>query len=249
MIAPWLAGLAAAGEGAPESAELGVIWGLAVAGRPVGTREVVVRTQSFAQETVRFLESWTDLRLTDDDKHTPDVVFRQRLTANSQDGRPASFTSVTETAEGTVELQARCTGSSWDLVWTEDGASRTQQVGARTVDLSTVDLFDPEADRKLARLDTARVLVDFAGRTATGPVVPLGPDDVVIGGETLTVEGFEWRSDLGAMRFWYAANGFLVKYELPLAGTVVTATMLGAAPRPIDDFQVPGRGAVEALDL
>lgn len=233
----------------PQSPEMGVIWGLTVAGRPVGTREVVVRTKSFAHEQVRFLESFTDLKLTDDDRRTPDVVFRQRLTANSQDGRPASFTAVTETTARTVELQARCTGSRWELVWTENGDSRTLEVAAATVDLSTADLFDPEADRKLSKLDQARVLVDFVGRTASGPVVPLGPSDVAIAGETLTTEGYEWRSDVGNMRFWYAANGFLVKYELPIEGVVVTATMLGSAPRPMDDFQVPLPPPIEALDL
>jgi hypothetical protein len=245
MIA-WLASGAAL---AQEASEMGVIWGLSVGGRPVGTREVVVRVKSYADEQVRFVESFTDLRLTDDDRKTPDVVFRQRLTANSQDGRPASFTSVTETADATVELQARATGSKWELVWTEDGASKTLSISASAVDLSTADLFDPEADRKISKLSEARVLVDFVGRTATGPVIPLGPSDLVIGGETLTVEGYEWRSDLGSMRFWYAANGFLVKYQLPLVGQEVTATMLGAAPRPVDDFQVPARPIVDALDL
>jgi hypothetical protein len=244
MIVGWVPAAVAA-----DAPELGVIWGLSVDGRPVGTREVVVRTRGFADETVRFVESFTDLRWADDDKRTPDVVFRQRLTANSQDGRPASFTSVTETPAGTVELQARNTGSKWELVWTEGGASRTLQVSAASVDLSTVDLFDPEADRKLAALTDARVLVDFVGRTAAGPVVPLGPSEVSIGGETLAVEGYEWRSDLGPMRFFYAANGFLVKYRLPLAGLTVEATMLGSAPRPLDDFQVPGPPRVEALDL
>jgi hypothetical protein len=242
----WLSASFAA---APASPEMGVIWGLTVDGRPAGTREVVVRTQSFATEQVRFVESFTDLRLTDDDKKTPDVVFRQRLTANSQDGRPASFSSVTETTQGTVELQARCTGSRWELVWVQDGASKTVELAASSVDLSTADLFDPEADRKISSLTQARVLVDFVGRTATGPVVPLGPSDLSIGGETLTVEGYEWQSDLGAMRFYYAANGFLVRYVVPLAGAQVTATMLGAAPRPMDDFQVPGRGEVESVDL
>lgn len=242
-------GVAAAWAVAPENPEMGVIWGLTVDGKPVGTREVVVRTKSFAQEQVRFVESFTDLRLTDDDRKTPDVTFRQRLTANSQDGRPASFTAVTETNEGTVELQARCTGSRWELVWTKDGATKNLELAAAQVDLSTVDLFDPEADKKLSAFDSARVLVDFVGRTASGPVTPLGPTDVSIGGELITTEGFRWDSELGDMRFWYAANGFLVRYELPLAGVRVTATMLGSAPRPLDDFQVPVVPVVEAVDL
>jgi hypothetical protein len=234
---------------APVAPEMGVLWGLAVDGQPVGTREVTVRTKSFGDEQVRFVESYTDLRLTDDDRKTKDVVFRQRLTANSQDGRPASFTSVTETADGVVELQARCSGSKWELVWTRDGLTKTLDIGASEVDLSTADLFDPEADRKISELTQAKVLVDFAGRTARGPVTPLGPSDLSIGGEILTVEGFEWGSDLGVMRFFYAANGFLVRYELPLAGARVTATMLGAAPRPLDDFEVPRPGTVEAQEL
>jgi hypothetical protein len=244
---------------AQESANMGVIWGCTVDGVPVGTREVLVKIENYPDVRVRFLESWTELAwptgVVDPNARkkkgatTPTFAYRQRFTANSHDGRPAALTSVLELDGHAVELQASANGSQWQVAYTTDGQTRTTEVPVSTVDLSSADLFDPEAERRLSKLDRARILVDQTGRVHEGPVTPLGPSDLTVGGEVLTVEGFEWTSDLGPMRFWYAANGFLVKYDIPVGGRRVVGLMLGSAPRPTDDFQVPAHPHVDSVAL
>ncbi|MCA9490192.1 MAG: hypothetical protein KC621_09715 [Myxococcales bacterium] len=246
--------LAAVVANAQDAPELGVLWGIEVDGVPVGTRELKVRYEGTTGERTRFVEGWTELTLpalekTARAKARAASTLRQRLTANSQDGRPASFVSVTETDGAATEVQAHVADGLWQIAWTDGAGTRRDQIPVRGVDLSTVDLFDPESERRLAQFVQVRILDDATGKVEDGAVVALGPSDVRLGGEDLWVETFEWLSPHGSWRFYYATNGFLVRWEAPLEGRRVVATLIGPAPRGVDEFVVPGLPTVEVSDL
>ncbi len=249
MIAPWL-WLSA---GAADTPELGVVYGLEVDGRPVGTRELSFRSEG-GEERVRVVSGWTELTV-GEGRHA--YTFRQRTTASTKDRGTASFVAVNEAGGATFEVQGRAGDGLWHISSTDAGGTKEQSVPSKSVDLSMIDLFDPESDRALGELATARVLSDVTGRVDSGAVVPLGPIDLPVGGEELWVEGFEWQSPQGPWRFFYASNGFLVRWEAPLVsipgvsapGKRLVGAMIGPAPLGPDEFPVAAPPVVEVLDL
>lgn len=227
--------------------ELGVIWGLTVEGEPVGTREVRVRYEGETGRRVRIVESFTELAGGKAKKDR--FAFRERLTASSHEGFPASFHAVSEADGAGREVQARFGEGVWHVNLADGAGEQTFTVAANRIDLSTVDLLDPESDRHLAQYDQVRILFADLGRVLDGQVAALGASPVSVGGETILAEGFELRTDEGAWRYWYASNGFLLRYEEPRLGRVVVGTMIGSAPRAIDEFQVPPPPVIEALEV
>lgn len=235
--------LGAVAWGADESAT----WSLSVDGAPVGTRSIAVRYEGQTGDRTRIVEVYTDVR--GGVKKKDRWSYQQRLTATSREGDPASFASVIDANGAPREIQARFADGVWHVSVSEPSGTRTYELRPTRVDLSTIDLLDPEANRRIAGLDQARILSAEIGKILEGPVTALGPSQVTVGAETLEVEGWEWQTDLGAWRFWYAADGFLLKYEQPLLDRVVTAELSGEAPRTVDEFAVPAGPAVEAEDL
>lgn len=223
-------------------------WTLQVDGVSVGSREVSVRYEGESGARVRVLEGYT--ALSGGVKKKERYAYEQRLTANSHEAAPASFTSAVSTDGVGREVQARFTEGRWAVSVVEaSGKSKAYELPAARVDLSTVDLFDPESDRKITQLTSARILSAEIGKILEGPVRPLGPSTWIAGGESMVVDGYEWQTELGPWRFWYASNGFLVRYEVPLLGRRVSAELDGPAPRGIDEFAVGGAPPVEVEEL
>jgi hypothetical protein len=236
--------------------ELDAVWKLTVDGADVGTRTVKVRYEGTSGQRVRILEAYTELRAPPpstkrSNKPVPEVyAFRQRLTANSNDGGPASFHSVMDGEGDAREVQARFAEGEWTITVANPEGTKIYRFQPARVDLSTVDLIDPESDRRIRIGDNLRILSADIGRILEGPVRSLGPSEVALGGERVTVEGYEWQTEQGAWRLWYASNGFLVRYDAPLLDRVVHAELTGPPPRSIDEFPViSGSVAVEAVDL
>lgn len=224
--------------------ELGVVWGLTIDGVPVGTQELRVRYEGETGGRVRIVEAYTEITA-----RRGRFAFRQRLTANSQEGAPASVHAVSEAAGVTREVQARFAGGAWHVEVQGPEGARSLTLHPAAIDLSWVDLFDPESDRRLAQYDVVKILSVASGEVLEGRVMPLGPRDVSVGGEVLWTEGFALWTATSEWRFWYAANGFLVRYEEPRPEGRVDALMLGAAPRAVDEFQVPAPPRVEEVPL
>lgn len=241
-----LAAFALAVAAADPPPELGVVWALTIDGQPVGTRELRVRFEGEPGDLSRFIESWTELNV---GRRREAVGYRQRLSADASDGQPASFHATLDLDGEAREVQARFIGGVWRLMVSTPAGTEHETLHPSRVDLSTVDLFDPEAERRLAHYEYAHVLSAEVGRVLEGPVVALGPEDVVVGGETLSTERFEWRTPEATWRFWYASNGFLVKYEAPVLGHLVQAMIVGQVPRSVDEFPIPGTPVIEELDL
>lgn len=233
---------------AADAPVLGVIWALSVDGQPVGTREATVRWEGESGDRVRILESWTELAWTPRKKRDA-WGFRQRLTANAMEGAPASFHCAVDADGAPLEIQGRYGEGVWRVSVTAGAHTETSTLNAGRIDLSSVDLFDPEGDRKLAAYDHVRILSAESGAVLEGPVIGLGPAELAVGDETLWVDGWEWRTAEGPWRFWYASNGFLVRYEVPLLGHRVEAKVLGAVPLGVDEFPLPAPPRIEVLDL
>jgi hypothetical protein len=227
--------------------ELGVVWGLTVDGVPVGTREVRVRYEGDTGERIRVVEAYTDLEGGKAKKGR--FAFQERLTANSHEGSPASFTAVSSANGADREVQARFGDGVWHVMLATAEGEQALTFNAGRIDLSTVDLLDPESERRLAHYDRVQILSSDLGRVLEGEVVPLGATEITVGGEIILAEGFELRAPEGSWRYWYASNGFLLRYEEPRLGRAVVGTMIGSAPRAIDEFQVPSPPVVEELDL
>ena len=178
------------------------------------------------------------------------VAFTHQLAANSQQGRPAAFTSSIRAGRVDKEIQARRTGTTWSVVVTEGGSSRTHTLPHDRVDLSTVDLLDPESERSLIGRTSARVLIAETGKIEEGPVTRVGTQRVLVAGEEVEVEAIVWTTSQGPYRLWYAPNGWLVRWEAPMFGLTVQGVLEGEAPRGTDEFPVGDpRGSIEELDL
>ncbi len=230
--------------------ELGLIWMLSVDGEPAGTREVRVHYEGQSGDRVRIFEAYTEVwGEAKRKKQDPPIVYRQRLTANSHEGAPASFHATIDDGGLSREVQARWASGTWRLAVTDAAGTQTSTINPSRLDLSTVDLFDPESSLSLVGRDHARVLDAVDGTIVEGPVISLGASEIEVGGEPLWVDGWEWRPPQGTWRLFYALNGFVVRFEGPVGGRVVDAKLIGGAPRAIDEFGVPAPPQVEELDL
>ncbi len=227
---------------------------LTVDGQPAGTREVSVRYEGPTGERVRIFEAYTKIDPPPTGKRRkrrapPEPIFRQRLTANSHEGAPASFHSTLVSDGIPLEIQARYATGAWRLAVTGVEGTRTTTIKPSDIDLSTVDLFDPESERKLAGLEHARILDAASGQVLEGEVVPLGPSELEINGEMMWVDGWEWRAPQASWRLFYALNGFVVRFQGAIGGQEVDARLIGGAPRAIDEFGIPPQPRIEEIEL
>jgi hypothetical protein len=230
-----------------EVPEASLSWELSVDGAHVGYRNVSVHHDA---SDARVFQAWTTLsgkRLRGEAKK---LRYAQRVTAHSQEGRPASFHSSWERRDTQREIQARRAGTTWKVTVAEGEEARTHSLPHTRVDLSSIDLLDPEAERSLRGRDYARVLIAESGKIEEGPVVSLGRQTLQVAGESVEVEGVQWTTSQGVYRLWYAPNGWLVRWEAPMMGLDVSAQLRGEVPRTVDEFVVAdGPGPIEVIDL
>jgi len=225
-------------------------WELTVDGRHVGYREVEVH---YDDRDTRVFEAWTTLdgRRLKGQGRDRRLRYAQRVTANSHEGRPASFHASLESGrQGGKEVQARRAGTTWKVTVADDDGARTHALPHTRVDLSSIDLLDPEAERSLLGRDHARVLLAESGKIEEGPVEHMGRVVLEVGGEVISADLVQWTTSQGVYRFWYATNGWLVRWDAPLFGLPVQATLRGEAPRSADEFAVDVAAPdVEVIDL
>lgn len=215
-------------------------WAVRVGDDVVGHRDVVVRYAGQGEDHARVFESSLSIdgQFPTDNGKTRRLRYRQMLNAVSTDGLPASFHSTVTSNRNAAELQARYADASWRLTYAQNGFVRSFALDARKVDLSTVDLFDPETTRPLGKRSHARILAAETGKLDEGPVYQLGTERLVIGGESLETKQYAWDASEGTWLLWYTTNGFLVRYVRPMLGLELVADLVGPAPYGIDEFPV-----------
>lgn len=230
---------------APVEPEL--TWGLSIRDQPVGTRTLKLKILPGDHGTRRILESYTSI----DGRVGPiGLTFRQRMTAHAEGGDPASFHSVVDQNGDAAEIQGRYTPSGWVVSTNLGGRVRSADYPPGRIDLSTADLLDPESRVALGRSGTVRILFAETGDVVEGKVEKLPSDTLEIDGAPVDVQGYAWASPEGTSRFWYSAEGYLVRYELQLLGVPVTGQLTKPPPAGIDDFPVRvGTPDVERIPL
>ncbi|MBN2800726.1 MAG: hypothetical protein JXX28_16415 [Deltaproteobacteria bacterium] len=235
--------IALAAHAAP--AEQTLTWSLQVEGQPLGTRTLTVKYLPSRNGLRRVLESWTEL----DGRIGPlPIHYRERLTANIERD-PASFLSVQETNGDTREVQARRAALGWMVSISEDDRARSYDIPSSQVDLSTVDLFDPESVVPLSRFAHARVLSAETGSIFEGDVTPLEPVSVTVRGTELAVQPYRFTHEEGVGVFYYTGDGYLVRYEMRVLGYDLVGVLTEPPPAGPDDIAVQGEDPVVEQEL
>lgn len=247
MILALLILLNTAVAGTPVSHELK--WDLTVDGSSIGKRTMTVKFLPSDEGMLRILESWTEI----DGKVGPIwVQYIQRLTAHAGN-EPASFHAVIEENGNPREVQGRYTPDGWWVTNADAGRSRTVDVAANRIDLSSADLVDPESRMSLGRFaenSKVRLLSAETGDIWEGVLTTLGPSTISIDKSEVPVVGYHWDGPQGASEFFFSDEGYLVRYKMRLYGLHMQGTLVARPPGGIDEFAVVlGRPAIEEFDL
>lgn len=220
-------------------------WDLQVNNQHVGRRILVVKDIESTYKR-RVMEIWTEI---DAATMGSRFTYKQRLTGHVMGG-PASFHSVIEQSGRPKEIQGRRAGTGWQVSIVEKGRVRSWSLDADQVDLSTVDLFNPDSRVHLTRLKYARLFSAETGDILEGEVRSLGLSRLFIGGSNVEVQGYSLQSETTQAFFYFNGEGVLVKYETHLVGLNISGTLTKAPNAGVDEFKVSmGLGRVEETEL
>jgi hypothetical protein len=220
-------------------------WDLEVDGQHVGRRIVAIRdVQGRFQR--RTMEVWTEVNATTLGSR---FSYKQRLTASIAGG-PAAFHSVVTQSGRPKEIQGRRAGLGWQISVVAKGRARSWALDADAVDLSTVDLFNPNSRVHLTRLKYAKLLSAETGDILEGEIQSLGSSRLFVGGQSVQVQGYRLQSDTTQATFFFTAEGLLVRYETYLVGLPLSGTLSTAPPPGADEFPVAfGPGQITETNL
>lgn len=222
-------------------------WDLELNGKTVGQRSLTVATEQTVAGELRTLRAETRV---DAKALGLSFAFRQNLTANVDRG-PASFVSLIERDGETTEIQGRLAGTGWRLSVTGQGRSRSYEIPAADVDLSTADLLDPWSTVGLHRAgDRVGVLSTETGQVLAATVERLGPSTLTVQGRAVPVEGYRLDSSEGGGTFFYTTDGWLVRFESRVFGQNIVGQLTRPPPASADDEPVDVFGPeIRAVDL
>ena len=222
-------------------------WDVQLDGKPIGYRTLTAKWYFQEDGTERrVLQVWTEL---DASILGLEYQFRERLTANIGND-VAAFHAVSDLSGDITEVQARKSGGEWILSSGYDGSSATKEWPASAIDLSTADLIDPGSRFPLSHYDVVRVLSAETGDIWQGPVNPLGTSTISVAGDPVPVTGYEWSPEDGEARFWYSADGYLVRYEITVLGKELVGTLTEPPPLGTDEAPVnPAGNTLQEISL
>lgn len=210
---------------APGDAALSYV--LTMDGKSVGKRDVTITTMAGDGTTAppRVLSSYTTIGA-----QFAGVAwtFQQRASALVRDGR-SSFTSSVNENGALREVQSRqLSDGSWTVVVVEEGSTGSGKLRASEVDLTSMDLFDPEAHTRLTGNSRIKLLASETGTVLEGPVEDLGESTVRIAGQDVAVHRYAWTSAAGRMEFSWSMDGLLVGYQTSVLGKKIEAQLTQA---------------------
>lgn len=221
-------------------------WAITLDGTSIGKRDLTLKW-AFEEEgrTRRFLEVWTELDAT---VLGLDYRVRQRITGQASRG-PAAFAAVTQFQADTTEVQGRLEGTEWMLSVATNGREWHKDLPKASIDLSTLDLLDPESRVGFESRQVARILASETGDILEGEVKPIGQGKIDVAGAEVPVAGFAWTPDEGEMRLWFSAEGYLVRYETNVMGRWIVGTLTAPPPKGLDDAPIPEPGATVVTEV
>ncbi|MFT7520145.1 MAG: hypothetical protein ACI9MC_002289, partial [Kiritimatiellia bacterium] len=221
-------------------------WDLTLGSQNVGTRSLAIRTEQTRDGTLRILQADTAIKA---NFAGMQFSWRQKLTANADLG-PSSFIGVTNTSGQVSEIQGRRGAGGWIVSASTGGHETWQEYDSDAIDLSSADLLDPDSTVPIARFETARILSAETGQILTGTVEPLGPSEVDVSGTSVPVEGYIWKTEDGTARFFYTADGYLVRFETKIMGKLIAGTLDKPPPRGPDEQPVAlGTDGIQEVEL
>lgn len=221
-------------------------WQVALDGTSIGKRDVTVRWVAEDDGDIRrILEVWTEL---DASVLGLDYSLRQRIAATAVRG-PASFDAVTRLQSDTMDVQGRVDGTDWMLSIAQNGHEWHKDLPRPLIDMSTVDLVDPDTRVPFAGLTVAHILAAETGDVLEGAVASLPSKQIAIAGESVPVVGWSWTPDQGEMRFWYSPEGYLVRYETEIMGRWIVGTLIAPPPKGTDEAPVDDGGGTGITEI
>lgn len=214
---------ALAGELLPPTSEQKLVYDLTIDDKAVGRRVVTVRyvpPDDVLPEETRIIESWEEV---DARVKGVDVKMRTRITARSSES--ASSYVASQDLNGKVqEVQGRRgTDGKWTVTILGDGKVSTWEYRRSEVDLTTMDLLDPERPAALHDNATARVLVAEAGIIMDGLVRDLDEAKLKVAGQQVPVHRWDWAPSAGRVELSWSLDGLLVGYEAAFMGATLRA--------------------------
>ncbi len=188
---------------------------------PVGTREVRIRHMGSPETSQsRIIESYLDLSA---QVAGTRIEMQSRSSARVAHGR-TSFTSSSKDTSGQREVQARLgTDGRWVLTVMEGGQLTRSHLTADEVDLTSLDLLDPERHAPLTEGGTVHMLAAEYGTIMTGPTRALGASKLRIGGRDVDVERWSWTGEGGEMVLSWSSEGLLLAYQVDFLGQRLVA--------------------------
>jgi hypothetical protein len=226
--------------------EQDLTWAVTLDGQAIGERSATIKWSTTAEGDLRrMVEAWTELDAT---VLGVDYKLRERLTA-MMTVTAASVHATTDLNGQVTEVQARRNPASWTVTIGVDGRESTREWPTTAIDLSTADFLDPDTRVPIGGYTSARVLAIETGDIVDGPVKRLGAGQIPIGTFTVPVEGYQWTTEAGEGRFWYTADGYLVRYEHTILGKHLMGTLTLPPPAGTDDAPVIDNGSSEVQEI
>lgn len=221
-------------------------WQVTLDGTPIGKRDVMVKwVDEEDGEARRILEVWTEL---DASVLGLNYALRQRIAATATYG-PAAFDAVTRLQSNTMEVQGRVDGHTWLLSVAQNGKEWHRDLPRPNIDMSTVDLVDPDTRVPFEGLTVAHILAAETGDVLEGTVAPLPAKTIAVAGTDVPVTGYVWTPDEGQMRFWYSSEGYLVRYETEIMGKWIVGTLTAPPPKRADEVPVTDGGGTGITEI
>ena len=238
----WLSLVLATSAMATEQSQT-LTWALKANDAPIGTHQLTVRyLPSDGGGTSRILESVTKISGLPVTRKQP---YRQQLVAHIDGNKPATFSTRIEHQGSVREVQGRPASSRWYVTTAIDGQTESTTFLANEVDHSFADWLDPLSAIGLADRKQANVLSTDSGKILSGTVQSLGTQSFQLTSGTVNATGFAWTTTEGRAELYYSADGYLVKYVLPLLGTRVEGTLQSPVPTGLDEFPLTPAVGIE----
>lgn len=205
-----------------------LVYDLMLDGKAIGQRQVSLRYMPTANGEIRILETTTKIGL---NLAGQSYRFEQRATAKA--GGTPGFTSAVDDNGAIREIQGRLLPDRrWLVTVAEAGNVETYYLRGSEVNLSSLDLLDPERHQLLSREAAASVLVAETGAVMSGKVEDLGETAVRVGGEEVLAHRYAWTPETGRVELVWSLDGTLLSYQTRVLGKLVTATLEKMPPPP-----------------
>lgn len=221
-------------------------WNLSLDGKQVGERTLEIKRQTGDDGLpVRVLVSYTEFET---QLAGQPVHYRNRVTGTAGLD-PASFHSVVDVSGRPMEVQGRPLETGWRVTLIDRKGSKTWDLAESRVQLSTLDLVDPDTSRHIGTLDEVAVLSAETGDIFSGAVASLGTSTVSIGDVAVEVDGWRYETEQGPLTLEYSPSGYLVQYKTSFMGLPLVGTLAEPPPGTAGVSALQGNDGIKEVEL